>query len=86
MAREYERAFMIYEKELAPLGDKYAQYMVGYMYLNAQSVLQDKISALAWFRIAAERGERCFPALRPQCAGKQRSSLRSWAARTRWRR
>ena len=56
-AGEYKRAFFIYEKELAPLGDKYAQYMVGYMQLNAQGVPQDKISALAWYRIAAERGE-----------------------------
>ena len=54
---EYKRALFIYEKELAPLGDKYAQYMVGYMHLNAQSVLQDSVSALAWYRIAAERGE-----------------------------
>ena len=30
---EYERALFIYHKELAPLGDKYAQYMVGYMHL-----------------------------------------------------
>ena len=58
---EYKRALFIYERELAPLGDKYAQYMVGYMHLNAQSVSQDSVSALAWYRIAAERGE---PALR----------------------
>lgn len=56
-AGEYERALFIYENELAPLGDKYAQYMVGYMHLNAQSVPQDKINALAWYRIAAERSE-----------------------------
>ena len=56
-AGEYDRALLIYEKELAPLGDKYAQYMVGYMHLNAQGALQDKIAALAWYRIAAERGE-----------------------------
>jgi len=56
-ARKYERAFFIYEKELAPLGDKYAQYMVGYMYLNAQGVAQDKAQALAWYRLSAERGE-----------------------------
>ena len=53
---EHKRALLIYEKELAPLGDKYAQYMVGYMHLHAQSVPQDKIVALAWYRIAAERG------------------------------
>ena len=56
-AGDFERALLIYQKELAPLGDKYAQYMVGYMHLNAQSVPQDKASALAWYRIAAERGE-----------------------------
>lgn len=56
-AGDFERALLIYQKELAPLGDKYAQYMVGYMHLNAQSVPQDKVTALAWYRIAAERGE-----------------------------
>lgn len=34
----WERAQFIYEHELAPIGDKYAQYMVGYMYLNGQGV------------------------------------------------
>ena len=37
-AGDFDRALMIYEKDLAPLGDKYAQYMVGYMYLNAKGV------------------------------------------------
>lgn len=54
---DYERALLIYEKELAPLGDKYAQYMVGYMHLSGKSVPPDKASALAWYRLAAERGE-----------------------------
>ena len=56
-AGSFERALLIYEKELAPIGDKYAQYMVGYMHLNGQSVPQDKSKALAWYRIAAQRGE-----------------------------
>lgn len=56
-AGEYDRALLIYEKELAPLGDKYAQYMVGYMHLYARGAPQDNIAALAWYRIAAERGE-----------------------------
>ena len=56
-AGEYDRALLIYEKDLAPLGDKYAQYMVGYMHLNAKGIAQDKVAALAWYRIAAERGE-----------------------------
>lgn len=56
-AGEHDRALLIYEKDLAPLGDKYAQYMVGFMHLNGRGVPQDKIAALAWYRIAAERGE-----------------------------
>jgi len=53
----FQRALFIYEKDLAPRGDKYAQYMVGYMYLHAEGVTQDKAKALAWYRLAAERGE-----------------------------
>lgn len=53
----YQRALLIYEKELAPIGDKYAQYMVGYMYLAGQGAAPDKSEALAWYRLAAERGE-----------------------------
>lgn len=56
-AGDYKRALLIYEKELAPIGDKYAQYMVGYMHLNAEGVPQDRVEALAWYRLAAERGE-----------------------------
>lgn len=29
---EYERAHFIYRRDLAPIGDKYAQYMLGWMY------------------------------------------------------
>lgn len=54
---DYERALLIYEKELAPVGDKYAQYMVGFMYLNGNGVAEDKMRALAWYRLAAERGD-----------------------------
>lgn len=53
----YDRALLIYRNELAPLGDKYAQYMVGYMHLQAQGTSADKAEALAWYRLAAERGE-----------------------------
>lgn len=61
---DFERALLIYEKELAPIGDKYAQYMVGYMHLNAQGVPQDRAEALAWFRLAAERGEPLLEQMR----------------------
>jgi TPR repeat protein len=57
---DYERAMLIYEKELAPRGDKYAQYMVGYMYLTGRGVETDPAEALAWYRLAAERGEPKF--------------------------
>lgn len=52
----YERALLIYQKELAPMGDKYAQYMVGYMHLNAQGTGENSPAALAWYRLASERG------------------------------
>lgn len=54
---EYQRALFIYENELSAIGDKYAQYMVGYMHLAGKSVPQSKADALAWYRLASERGE-----------------------------
>jgi len=57
---EYERALFIYHKELAPLGDKYAQYMVGYMHLAGKGVQRDKAAASAWFRLAAQREDPLF--------------------------
>jgi TPR repeat protein len=56
-AGEFKRALLIYRKELAPKGDKYAQYMVGYMLLHGQGVKKDPAAALAWYRLAAERIE-----------------------------
>lgn len=53
---EFARALMIFEEDLAPKGDKYAQYTIGYMHLNGQGVTQNKARALAWYRLAAERG------------------------------
>jgi len=52
---EYERSLLIYERELAPTGDKYAQYMVGFMHLTGQGTDVDRSTALAWYRLAAER-------------------------------
>jgi TPR repeat protein len=53
--REFKRSLIIYEKELAPIGDKYAQYMVGFMYYRGHGVQVNRPAALAWFRLAAER-------------------------------
>ena len=61
---EYERAFFIYRNELAPMGDKYAQYMVGFMYETGTWVDEDPILASAWYRLAAERGYEEFEQVR----------------------
>jgi len=57
---DYERAYFIYREELVPLGDKYAQYMVGYMTLVGKGVASDVIAGSAWYRLAAERGDSSF--------------------------
>ncbi|MEQ8205554.1 MAG: hypothetical protein RIA65_05205 [Woeseia sp.] len=58
--RDYQLALRNYEEFLAPLGDKYAQYMVGYMHLSGQGTTPDPVRALAWYRLAAERNERPY--------------------------
>lgn len=63
---EYVRALFIYRNELAPLGDKYAQYMIGYMYLTGTGVEESPIVASAWYRLAAERSNSQFVAVRDQ--------------------
>ena len=63
---EYARALFIYENELAPIGDKYAQYMVGYIYLTGAGVSEDPALASAWYRLAAERDNPHFVAVRNQ--------------------
>lgn len=63
---EFERAYFIYRNELAPLGDKYAQYMVGYMHLMGMGVEEDEVQASAWYRLAAERDYPEFMAVRNQ--------------------
>ena len=57
---EYERAHLIYRDDLAPIGDKYAQYMLGYMYLTGTGVDEDAVLASAWYRLAAERSYKEF--------------------------
>jgi hypothetical protein len=63
---DYERAMFIYREELAPRGDKFAQYMIGYMYLTGKGVSQDIIEASAWYRLAAERGQEVFVGARDE--------------------
>lgn len=63
-AGNFERAFFLYRHDLAPVGDKYAQYMVGFMYLTGMGVAEDPTVASAWYRLAAERGTPEFVAVR----------------------
>ena len=51
----YSQSLKIYAQELAPIGDKYAQYMVGFMHLAGQGVARNLEAALAWYGLAAER-------------------------------
>ncbi|HSG98026.1 MAG TPA: hypothetical protein VLA11_08530 [Woeseiaceae bacterium] len=62
----WERAYFIYVNELAAIGDKYAQYMAGYMWLNGKGVPRDAVRASAWYRIAAERGSSEFIKVRDE--------------------
>ena len=61
---DFKRALFIYEKELAKTGDKYAQYMTGYMYLMGHGAPSDPVLASAWYRLAAERRAPEFIAVR----------------------
>lgn len=61
---EFGRAYFIYRNELAPVGDKYAQYMVGFMHLTGMGIDEDSVAASAWYRLAAERGTPQFVAVR----------------------
>jgi len=63
---DYERAHLIYRNDLAPIGDKYAQYMVGYMYLTGMGVDEDPVLGSAWYRLAAERSFEGFVEERDQ--------------------
>lgn len=63
---DYERAMFIYRNELVPIGDKYGQYMVGFMFLAGKGVQQDVIEASAWYRLAAERDAKEFLQLAEQ--------------------
>lgn len=62
----WERAYFIYVNDLAAIGDKYSQYMAGYMCLHGRGVERDPIKASAWYRLAAERGSREFVEVRDE--------------------
>lgn len=74
---EYEQALLIYKKQLAPMGDKTAQYMVGYMYLAGKGVAKDELVASAWYRLAAERGNEQFVRIRDKLLSLMNDAQRS---------
>ncbi len=61
---DFDRAYFIYRNELVPVGDKYAQYMVGFMHMSGMGVDEDPVVASAWYRLAAERGTPQFVGVR----------------------
>lgn len=62
----WERAYFIYANDLAAIGDKYSQYMAGYMCLHGKGVERDRIEASAWYRLAAEGGSPEFVKVRDE--------------------
>ena len=66
---DFDRAMFIYRDELAPIGDKFAQYMVGFMHYRGQGREADAVVASAWYRLAAERGEEKFVRVRDALLG-----------------
>lgn len=63
---DFDRAYFIYRNELAPIGDKFGQYVVGYMHLTGQGVAENAVVASAWYRLAAERGTKEFVRVRDE--------------------
>ncbi len=53
--KQYEAAFAIYRDDLAPMGDAYAQYMVGIMLLQGQGTEANVTLGAAWLHLAATR-------------------------------
>ena len=72
----FKRAYFIYVNELAAIGDKYAQYMAGYMYQYGKGVPEDVIRASAWYRLAAEQGAPQFVELRNQLLESMSEDMR----------
>jgi hypothetical protein len=72
----FQRAYFIYVNELAAIGDKYAQYMAGYMSQYGKGVPQDVIRASAWYRLAAEQGAPQFVELRDQLLESMSEDMR----------
>jgi hypothetical protein len=56
---DYDKAFQLYTRN-ACLGDKSSQFALGTMYLMGQGTAADGMRAYAWYKVAAESGERDY--------------------------
>lgn len=56
-AGQYEEAYRLYLDYLAPIGDKYAQYLIGVMHVEGLGTGHDAAVGAAWLMLAAERGD-----------------------------
>jgi len=65
-AGRYQQAYEIYLGDLAPAGDKYAQYLIGIMHAHGLGVQQDAALGAAWLTLAAERGDERLAAARDE--------------------
>lgn len=72
----FQRAYFIYVNELAAVGDKYAQYMAGYMNHYGKGVPRNAVRASAWYRLAAEQGAPQFVELRDQVLESMSEEMR----------
>ena len=69
-AGRYQQAYEIYLGDLAPAGDKYAQYLIGIMHAHGLGVQQDAALGAAWLALAAERGDERLAATRDEALAK----------------
>jgi TPR repeat protein len=56
---DYDKAFGLYARN-ACLGDKPSQFALGTMFLMGQGTQPDGMRAYAWYKVAAESGERDY--------------------------
>lgn len=55
--KRYKEAYPIYLNDLAPMGDKFTHYAIGWMHLHGLGVEEDIPLGVAWVALAAERGD-----------------------------
>ena len=63
-AGRFSEAFKIYRDDLASSGDRFDQYMIGFMHLNSLGTAPDPSKAAAWLKLAAEREDEDLVELR----------------------